>query len=256
MLRASTCKILDDKSQDYRPFWDELAPTAEDEPCEDWKTYISKLKKVGSYAGHIELHAIAKLYDIQIYVLTPGGVCLSIQDEKREHSIYLWHQAKHYELLKGVHPSNWIQDHRALGYTGGRGGGKSVCSSVVHSDEIDSQVFPAKNQTCAFKTPKKPTSSNRSSTASRVRTCEIDSEVFSRKNKDNCNKQYVTNQKSLDAGSLASVKRARGSSSRAHSQYSSDDENEDRMSVTEPQQTTVKVDPASMAKVGDVPFVL
>eukprot|EP00438_Fugacium_kawagutii_P026971 Skav224411 [mRNA] locus=scaffold657:114335:116002:+ [translate_table: standard] len=157
MLRASVCKSFESKPSQYKPFWDEKCPSSNEEPCNSWEEYLSKLKRVGAWGGHLELRAIAELYNVQICVLSPGGVCNTVND-KSEKVVYLWLKGKHYELLRGAHPTAWIQDLRAAGYTGGRGGGKRALSSKVHTSEADSEFE-----------------------ASVVRSCEIDSAVFSRR---------------------------------------------------------------------------
>lgn len=184
MLRASICKTFESKPSQYKPFWDEKCPSYNEEPCNSWEEYISKLKKVGAWGGHLEMHAIAALYNVQINVLTPGGVCNTV-NEKSDTAIYLWLKGKHYELLQGAHPTAWIQDLRAAAYTGGRGGGGKSMSSEVHTSEADSQIFGGR----------------KSGKDSVVQSSEIDSEVVSR-NRQSKNKRKTCN---LDTASPSSM---------------------------------------------------
>ena len=186
MLRASVCKHLQDRSRSYEPFWDGKEPSLEEASCESWTTYIEKLRRVGSWGGHLEVHAIAQLYNVQIHVLTAGGFCATAM-EQGETGLHLWHKDKHYELLTGAHPEAWIKEATALGYTGGRSGGKS-CRSTVQSCEIDSVIFSKKL-------------GKNSAQPSRVASHEIDSGIFAKSRRA---KQAHSNAVSRDLLSSAS----------------------------------------------------
>ena len=140
-----------------------LEPSLEEATCDSWTAYIEKLRKIGSWGGRLEIHAIAQLYNIQIHVLTADGFCATAM-EQGEPGWHLWRKDKRYGRLTGAHLAAWIKDEvTALGYTGGRSGGKS-CRPT--------QSNPLKL------TPKyHPINANKSVQPSRVASNEIDRDL-------------------------------------------------------------------------------
>ena len=72
-LRATVCKYLENHSRQYQLFWDGFQPHPDENRCQSWETYLKLLRKIGAWGGHLEMHAIADAYNINICVLTAAA---------------------------------------------------------------------------------------------------------------------------------------------------------------------------------------
>lgn len=139
-VRAAAVAHLRRHASKYSHFWDLRHPDESLVKIKDLQAdfleYLALLEKVGSWAGNLELAALASTLDRPIYVLHETGQIYGFNQEGSHKNLWIWYSRSqgHYESLQMTNEIALTLRAKALiaKRTGGRqehrGGGKSTSS--------------------------------------------------------------------------------------------------------------------------------
>ena len=92
VLRAETCQKLSDAAAMFQAYWDQL--DSKGAPCKSWLAYLSEQQRLGTWAGELELIALAAQYNLSMVILRPDKPSILFGAGKE--TIWLHYAKKHY----------------------------------------------------------------------------------------------------------------------------------------------------------------
>jgi hypothetical protein len=136
-VRAEISAHMAKNAGSYSKSWDGKGPN--DETFErGFAEYVTTVGRMGTQVGSLELSALARKYDIAIYVISEMSEKENVVYHRQaENKIVLWHSNKHYDWLDGK-----LSDEVAAGcvpgpLTGGRGGGRPRAAAQAAAPDTD-----------------------------------------------------------------------------------------------------------------------